>query len=161
MKLISHRGNISGIEIDKENDPDQVQICIDRGYDVEIDLRMKGKMPHLGHDYPQHAIDSSWILERKDNLWIHVKEYAALVWLKENVPESRYFCHKSDDFTLVSNGKIWLHDLKNEMNDECVIPLLSINDVQNFNFSMSNLPGAICTDYVAEVQRILYSLQSH
>jgi hypothetical protein len=38
MKLISHRGNINGKIIERENSIDYVQETIDCGFDVEIDL---------------------------------------------------------------------------------------------------------------------------
>ena len=41
MKIISHRGNIEGPNSSTENFPDQINDCINRGYDVEIDLRIK------------------------------------------------------------------------------------------------------------------------
>ena len=41
MKLISHRGNIDGINIETENNPLQIDKVINLGYDVEIDLRIK------------------------------------------------------------------------------------------------------------------------
>ena len=41
MFLISHRGNINGINNKKENDPDYINRAIELGYDVEIDVRTK------------------------------------------------------------------------------------------------------------------------
>ena len=41
MILISHRGNINGRDEDRENHPEYIQEALDRGYDVEIDLRCK------------------------------------------------------------------------------------------------------------------------
>ena len=37
MKLIAHRGNISGIDSERENSPDYIDEAISQGYDVEID----------------------------------------------------------------------------------------------------------------------------
>ena len=37
MILISHRGNINGPNIDKENKPSYISAAIDKGYDCEVD----------------------------------------------------------------------------------------------------------------------------
>ena len=39
MYLISHRGNLNGIEKNNENNPDYINQAISRGYDVEVDVR--------------------------------------------------------------------------------------------------------------------------
>ena len=59
MLLISHRGNIDGPS-DLENKPRQVDVCIEEGYDVEIDVRynLKTKSIWLGHDTPEYKV--SW-----------------------------------------------------------------------------------------------------
>ena len=38
MKLIAHRGNINGPNPETENTVNQIDKCIEEGYDVEIDL---------------------------------------------------------------------------------------------------------------------------
>lgn len=153
MKIISHRGNISGPDHSHENTVEQIQKCIDLGYDVEIDLRMRNGAPHLGHDSADHEVAADWLRERQSNLWIHVKEYSALVWLMSEVPTANFFCHESDRYTLVSNGKVWCHDLTNVMTDKCVIPLLSLEQVQSYDFKNQGSLYAVCTDYVRECER--------
>ena len=37
-KTIAHRANIGGPNSEVENKPEQIDKCIDQGYDVEIDL---------------------------------------------------------------------------------------------------------------------------
>ena len=37
MRWISHRGNLKG-KTDKENHPDQVNYCLEHGFDVEVDV---------------------------------------------------------------------------------------------------------------------------
>ena len=39
MYLISHRGNINGVEKDNENNPDYIKKAMQKGYDVEVDVR--------------------------------------------------------------------------------------------------------------------------
>ena len=82
MKIISHRGNIDGINTDTENNPTQIDKVINMGYDVEIDLRIKDNKLFLGHDYPQYEIDIEWLNKRKDKLWVHAKDYNSVTFLK-------------------------------------------------------------------------------
>jgi hypothetical protein len=154
MKIISHRGNLTGPDLSIENLPEQIDKCISLGYDVEIDLRIKNEIPHLGHDYSQYEVSFNWILERISNLLIHVKEFDALIWLKENIPNARFFCHQSDDFTIVSDGAIWVHNLNVTVNERCIIPLITQDELKKSNF-MINKVNAICTDYVEDLEKLL------
>lgn len=145
MIFISHRGNLNGVISERENTPLYIEECLAKGFHCEIDLRMKEGVPHLGHDTPDHPVTAEWIRKRWYYLWIHVKEYDALTWLMRNCPNTNYFCHESDRYTLVSNGMIWSHDLDNKMNEKCVIPLLSKESVISYNQTEF---GAVCSDYI-------------
>jgi len=149
---ISHRGNLDGVIPERENSLDYIQEAIDAGYDVEIDLRMKNEQPHLGHDYAQYPVTEEWLWQRREYLWIHVKEYAALKWIFQRslMQPVRYFCHESDRYTLVSNGWIWSHDLTNSMISKCVIPLLSKESVAAYNQTGF---GAVCSDFIYDCQK--------
>lgn len=150
MIFISHRGNLDGVLHERENAPEYIDNALRCGFDCEIDLRMKDGVPHLGHDTADHRISARWIHERKDSLWIHVKEYGALVWLMDYCPQAKFFCHEADRYTLVSNRWIWSHDLSNQMTDRCVIPLLtkdSVWDYKGVGF------GAVCSDYIHNCTR--------
>jgi hypothetical protein len=148
MIFISHRGNLNGIIAERENSPDYIRECLSKGFDCEIDLRLKDGHPHLGHDTPDYVVSAEFL--RDPRLWIHVKEYDALVWLKQNCPTAKYFCHESDRYTLVSNGFIWSHDLTNRMNSFCVIPLLSRESVESYD-QMGF--GAVCSDFIYDCVR--------
>lgn len=148
MIFISHRGNLDGVNPDRENSPDYIMECLNEGFHCEVDLRMKDGKPHLGHDRADYRTNAEFL--RDSRLWIHVKEYDALVWLKENCPTSKYFCHESDKYTLVSNGMIWSHDLTNAMNSFCVIPLLSREEVKSYDQTGF---GAVCSDYILDCVR--------
>lgn len=147
MIYISHRGNLNGIIHERENSPAYIQECIDAGYECEIDLRMKDGVPHLGHDTPDHPVSVEWLGSRADMLWIHVKEYEALVWLMEHLPSAKFFCHEGDRYTLTSNGWVWSHDLHNLMTSKCIVPLLSKESVQSYS---QNGFGAVCSDYILD-----------
>jgi hypothetical protein len=147
MLYISHRGNLEGLNPEKENNPEYIDEAIFKGYDVEIDLRVQDGNLFLGHDEPQYLITSSWLTERRNNLWIHVKDYGALVRIVRT--ELKFFCHEQDKYTLTSNGYIWSHDLTNKMTDKCIVPLLSSESVEGYN---QNGFYAVCSDYIYECE---------
>jgi hypothetical protein len=140
MKIISHRGNICGPVEDKENRPSYIDCAIGNGYDVEIDIRVVDGELWLGHDKPQFKITHRWLRERRENLWIHCKNYEASkeCWIYQS------FCHTSDPFTYTSVGKIWLHDLTQITDNRSIIPLINKESVQKYK--QFECYG-ICTDY--------------
>jgi hypothetical protein len=105
MKLISHRGNLNGPDPSIENNPTHINKVLELGYDVEIDLWFKEGNYYLGHDEPYYKIDKHWILSRKDNLWVHLKNLESIE--TETVKTLNYFWHESDKFTLTSKGIPW------------------------------------------------------
>ena len=146
--FISHRGNLEGEWAERENSPDYIDRAIKLGYDVEVDLRSKDGELWLGHDKPQYKVCISWLLGRRKNLWVHVKEYGALVGIMRT--QLRFFCHERDKYTLTSNGYIWSHDLTNKTNDKCIIPLLSSKSVSSYNQEDFY---AVCSDYIYECEK--------
>ena len=41
MLLISHRGNLNGIQKKRENSPTYINEALSKGYDVEVDVRFR------------------------------------------------------------------------------------------------------------------------
>ncbi len=145
MKIISHRGNINGIVTDKENAPSYIDSALGLGYDVEIDVRIIDGEFFLGHDYPQFQVTKKWLELRSSRLWMHCKDLESVKSLSR-VENARYFCHKSDPYVLTNTGHIWVHDLTMNIDQMCIIPLLSKEDVIQFD---RKIPYAVCTDYPA------------
>ena len=146
MIIISHRGNIRGPVPDKENRPSYIDCAIGNGYHVEIDVRSIDGELWLGHDEPQYKIDHNWLDKRRHYLWLHCKnlEAATECWAYHS------FCHTGDLFTYTSTGKIWLHDLSMQIDDNVIIPLIDRYDVECF-IPIGEKPFGICTDYPAFV----------
>lgn len=142
MKIISHRGNICGPVLDKENRPSYIDCAIGNGYDVEIDIRFINDELWLGHDEPQYKVDYNWLNVRKDYLWIHCKNVESAYYLKDK--DVKYFCHQSDSFTLTSTGHVWVHDLMGTVDNRSIIPLINKESVQEY--PQFDCYG-ICTDY--------------
>jgi hypothetical protein len=140
MKIISHRGNIRGPVPNKENRPSYSDCAIGSGYDVEIDVRSINGELWLGHDEPQYKIDHNWLDKRRDYLWLHCKNIEAAVecWAYHS------FCHTNDPFTYTTTGKIWLHDLSMRIDDNTIIPLMTLDDIVQ---PLNGIPYAVCTDY--------------
>jgi hypothetical protein len=145
MKIISHRGNINGPVVEKENRPSYIDCAIQLGYDVEVDLRLINNEFWLGHDEAQYRIELSWMELRKDKIWYHCKDIYSALKLAKLDNEYQYFCHSIESFVCTSNGYIWVHDLENKIDDKCIIPLISKEDIQQYN---GYKPFAVCTDFV-------------
>ena len=144
MKIISHRGNIKGPIKDRENRPSYIDAAIKLGLDVEVDLRYISNEFWLGHDEAEYKVDLNWIEKRKNNIWFHCKNIEAVLELcKYN--NFKYFCHSQDPYVVTSTNHIWCHNLNNSINQKCIIPLITIEDIKNYKYS---IPYAICTDYV-------------
>ena len=67
IKLIAHRGNLEGKDL-RENAPEFLQSAIDKGFDIEVDIRYINGEWWLGHDGPQYQIDSPFNLFDNSNL---------------------------------------------------------------------------------------------
>jgi glycerophosphoryl diester phosphodiesterase len=107
MKIISHRGNLTGPNPIRENSIDYIEEAIAEGFDVEIDLRCKDHHFYLGHDDPKYHVPMSWLVKWKNKLWIHCKNRDALEKLSTSVVEFNYFWHESDTYTITSKGIGW------------------------------------------------------
>jgi hypothetical protein len=148
MKLISHRGNIRGSVQHMENKPSYIDTAISAGYDVEIDIRYINDKFYLGHDNPEYEVDLIWLEKRKDKLWLHCKDLESANKL-QNLQDIKnpfmFFCHSSDPYVLTSNGFIWVHDLKLNLTNKSIIPLMTKEEIKSFD---GNEVYAICTDNV-------------
>jgi SAM-dependent methyltransferase len=107
-KIISHRGNLSGANPDRENTVNYIEEAIAEGFDVEIDLRVKDGQFYLGHDGPRHHVTMEWLGKYIDVLWIHCKNREALEKLSSSVIKFNYFWHECDRYTLTSKGIGWV-----------------------------------------------------
>lgn len=138
MILISHRGNLSGTDLKKENTPEQICKVLSLGYHCEIDLWKVGDFFYLGHDEPQYKIDFKFLKNNK-NLWIHAKNLEALNSLPNDL---RYFWHQTDDYTLTSDNIIWTFPDKQVCENSVIVD-------KNKNWRSKNYKClGICTDWI-------------
>ena len=141
MFYISHRGNISGQNKESENKPEYIKIALEKGFEVEIDVRFKDSQFYLGHDFAKYKIESSFLLNEK--LWCHAKDIEAMNNLKKI--KAHYFWHQEDDVTLTSKGYFWTYPGKTLTNNSiCVLPEISskskIKKIQKC--------AGICSDFI-------------
>ena len=114
MILISHRGNISGPNPERENQPEYIAEALNKGFDVEIDVWFTEGKFMLGHDEPQYEFPFELIDQAFPKLWIHCKNMDALSKFNELDPHGskvNYFMHENDLGVLTSKGYIWSTNL--------------------------------------------------
>ena len=137
MYLISHRGNLNGIQKNKENDPGYINNAINKGFDVEVDVRFENNKFFLGHDFSQFEINKEFLLNKK--IWCHAKTSEALFALDEI--KAHFFWHQEDDYTITSKGYIWTYPGKKLLSKSiCVLP-------EKANYKEINCLG-ICSDFI-------------
>ena len=119
MYLISHRGNINGIQEENENKPEYINDAIGKGFDVEVDVRFENSKFFLGHDFSQFEVNSDFLLNEK--IWCHAKTNEALSALQKI--RAHFFWHEEDDYTITSKGYIWTYPGKKLLSKSiCVLP---------------------------------------
>ena len=138
MKLIAHRGNITGPNKDLENNPAYILNAISQGFDTEIDVWSINGSIFLGHDKPEYKVLNNFLFNSK--FWCHAKNIEALKFMLEN--NIHCFWHQEDDYTITSKNKIWVYPNKLLVtNSICVMPEVG------FQGNISDCHG-ICSDYI-------------
>ena len=137
MIYISHRGNISGPNEKFENKIEYVQNALDKGYEVEVDVRFENDKFFLGHDVNQFEVNENFLLNKK--IWCHAKTKDALLALEKI--KAHYFWNQEDDYTITSKGFVWTYPGKSLLTSSiCVLPEVA-------NYKEINCLG-ICSDYI-------------
>jgi hypothetical protein len=146
VKIIAHRANINGPNLENENSPSYIMNAISLGFDVEVDVWCVEDIIFLGHDRPQYEVSKEFIGKIEDYSWIHCKNIQALQYFKEFFPKSNYFWHQSDDYTITSLGYFWTYPGKKIVkNSVLVLPETLSAELEVAMISCS--PYGICTDY--------------
>lgn len=147
-RFIAHRGNVCGPDPDDENKPAKVEAAILGGYEVEIDLWMINNKLYLGHDEPAYEVNDKWLLRHEANLWIHCKNHEALTHIITNHSTANYFWHNVDNYSLTSNGFIWVYPGV-EMPNKCGIAVMPEKAKA---WDVSRAVG-FCSDYIGDIKR--------
>ena len=149
MILISHRGNLDGRVVEKENHPNYIDAAIKAGYEGEVDLwEIDGEL-FLGHDEPQYPIDFDWLEERSSVLWIHCKNIDALLSCTDDdysLAMLNFFWHEEDTVTLTSFNWIWAYPGKQPIKGSIAV----MPEINNDNISEA---GGICSDFIKNYKK--------
>ena len=137
MYLISHRGNLNGVESENENNPKYLKIAINKEFNVEVDVRFEKEKFYLGHDFSQYEVNKDFLLN--ENIWCHAKTHNALLALDKI--NAHYFWHQEDDYTITSKGFFWTFPGKELLKKSiCVLP-------EKANYKKIDCLG-ICSDFI-------------
>jgi hypothetical protein len=156
MNFISHRGNIDG-KCGKENHPEQIKLCVEQGYEVEIDVWGIDSKFYLGHDNPQYLVDFMFLCNTP-GLWIHCKNIEALNACKEPYYNLNCFAIDKDDYVVTTHNHIWLSPTHQEFykNAICVMP-----EDGRWHFSKEQLAdfNGICSDNIYHYKNYVTNLR--
>ena len=142
MMYISHRGYINGPDDNLENNPDHISKLLEKNIHVEIDVRYHMGNFYLGHDKPKFKINRQFLTHH--NLWCHAKDHMSLEAIK-NI-NCHYFWHQEDDYTITSEGYIWVYPGRPLIqNSICVLPK------KDQDFSICS---GVCTDNIAKFIKV-------
>jgi SAM-dependent methyltransferase len=159
MRIISHRGNLSGPNPYKENSIEYIEEAISEGFDVEIDFWVVDNECYLGHDEPQYPVTMEWLEKYKDILWIHCKNRDALEKISSSSIDFHYFWHQIDRYTLTSKGIGWVLVGQIPFSKSIVVLPESINYYDKYDGIYDRIMNTmgICTDkplfYRKELER--------
>ena len=143
VKLISHRGNVSGPNLERENTPSYLLEALALGVDVEVDVWVVDSKIYLGHDSPDALVEESFIESIRDRAWYHCKNLEALaLFTRIGSVDYRYFWHQTDDYTLTSNGYIWVYPEKPYSSNSIIVDLRP-----DYSYKQGEVFG-VCVDYI-------------
>ena len=139
MKIISHRGNTSGPNKEYENHPNVISSLLKKNIDCEIDVWFIENKFYLGHDFPQHDVEESYILQK--GLWCHAKNLEAL-YKMNTIGDIHFFWHENDDYALTSKNIIWTYPDKKTTNKSIIVDLNKNWRDKNYNCL------GVCVDWI-------------
>jgi len=144
MKLISHRGNLTGPSAADENLFEYVCHAVAEGFDVEVDVWVEGPEIFFGHDGPITLISKHQLDSIAPYAWFHSKNPEAFEFL--TVRGYHTFWHNSDNYTITSRGYVWAFPgYPVFSNAVAVMPELVPG------FELSKKAFGICSDYVGDM----------
>jgi len=149
MRIIAHRGNLTGPNPEMENNPSYLLKALGEGYDVEVDVWKTPDGLFLGHDIPDYKIERSFLCNKR--VWSHAKTIETFYFLSQ-FKDINTFYQTEEDVVLTSRGFFWSHSKNKVFNEKTICTDLNPNP--------SHLSGRIdiygfCTDYCLEASSYL------
>jgi hypothetical protein len=152
IHIIAHRANLNGENKLTENHPDQILLCLSKGYDCEIDIWFLNNNLYLGHDEPQYEVSLNFILDNVDKLWCHCKHMESFQYLL-TIPEINCFYHQTDDYILTSHLYIWTYPGKIIPDNRGIVVMPEWN--KDIKYNKDSICG-ICTDFPENIDMFLF-----
>lgn len=145
LKLLSHRGNISGKNPERENTVTYIDEALWYGFDVEIDVWVKKNKILLGHDMGIEEVSIDYL--RDTRLLCHAKNRDALeLMLSDSLIHT--FWHEEDRYTISSKGiPIVYPDIPALKNSIVIIRGSRVIDIPNDCYG-------VCADNIQEYKDI-------
>jgi YrbI family 3-deoxy-D-manno-octulosonate 8-phosphate phosphatase len=107
--IISHRGNIDGVNTKLENHPEYI-LAATKEFSVEVDVWLKAGKFYLGHDEPLYLIDKLFLFS--DSIISHCKNIECFYELRKfSMVES--FFQELDAVALTTKGNFIFHSSSN------------------------------------------------
>jgi hypothetical protein len=157
IRLISHRGNLTGPNPERENHPDYIMEALKANFEVEIDLWKIEDRLFLGHDDPQYEVDDAWLQKHSmGQFWIHCKNGYAFQYMVNKPSHLHYFFHNTDLYTLTSRGYIWAYPNATPL-EGCIIAVPEVHYGRDETGLMvqRGFIGGVCSDYVVDYAKML------
>lgn len=149
MLILAHRANVDGPG-PAENEPEQIERCLDSGFGVEVDLWHIDGRCYFGHDDPRHPAD----LERfdRDGVVFHLKN----PWLPA-LARADAFAICNDPFALTLRGRIWTNydQPAGPASIVCAPELVGAEESLADFVARHRHAAGICTDHPLRVRELL------
>jgi hypothetical protein len=158
LKLIAHRGNMTGANALQENTPEYIDKALGFGFDCEVDFWMRDMRYYLGHDYPSCEVPYRWLDDRRDRLWLHCKNQNALEYLNSGISDWHYFWHDKDSFTLTSKGFVWCYPYFPSHRGIVAVPEMGMPCDEVKKLLIKHEILGVCSDFVHDYSVTLRSL---
>ena len=163
MQFIAHRGNLYGPNSDTENTIPVIEECIDKGFDIEIDIHYNDGKFWLGHDEPQREFQftSLQLWNYQTTVYAHCKTVEALQEMSNRVGLASFrnvipFFHDVDDCILLVSNRLWIHPRavnKVRTHTNSIVVLPDMKDFETYKYDDIKYAKAICTDYPVALKK--------
>jgi len=139
MILISNKGNIDGVNPESENKQDYIQMAINRGFQVKVDLWLMDNKLYLGSDKPDYELDIDWLERNASKLWIQCRSAELLSKLIDLDPigSNLHIFIYNGETTLTNRGYIW---------DHTGYKSISLTDIKDIDDDLDYY--GICSDHI-------------
>lgn len=150
MRLIAHRGNLTGPDFENENSPKHIEKALAEGFNVEVDIWYVDGKWFTGHNKARYEVSLEWLSNK--NFWLHCKNVEAFEQMTYISPQLHYFWHNIDCYTLTSAGVPWVYPGKPLFKTAvCVMP----EEGEGIHFVKDLSLYGICSDYIADIKELL------